>query len=160
MQAALAMAKKLKTKVVVTKVDRCSRDAGIARDLMQKKKLVVSIALGDKADSFVEHIFQGLAEKERSIGSERTKAGLAAAKARGVILGNRTNIEEARALATATIKAKADNFANRLRPTVERMVNAGMSCKAIAAELNTAGVTTARGGAWHSQTVINLVQRW
>ena len=141
-------------------MDRCSRDAGIARDLMQKKKLVMSIALGDKADSFVEHIFQGLAEKERSIGSERTKAGLAAAKARGVVLGNRTNLPEAREAAVANIKAKADVFAEKLRPTVERMMRDGMSFKAIARELNMNGTTTARGGEWYSQTLINMVKRW
>jgi DNA invertase Pin-like site-specific DNA recombinase len=160
LQAAISMARKLKCQVVVTKEDRCSRDAGVSRELMQKKKLVMSIALGEKADGFVQHIMQGIAEKEASVGSERTKAGLAAAKARGVLLGNRTNLNEAREIAVESIKSKADRFAEKLRPTIERMLRDKMSFKAIAAELNSCGTLTARGGLWYSQTVINLVSRW
>jgi DNA invertase Pin-like site-specific DNA recombinase len=160
LQSALSLARKMKCKIVVSKVDRISRDAAVIHNLMQKKKVVISVALGEQADSFVEHIYAGLAEKERKMIGERTKAGLAAAKARGVVLGNRTNLPEARNIAVKNIKAKADRFADKLRPTIERMVRDKMSFKAIASELNAGGTTTARGGLWYSQTVINLVSRW
>jgi DNA invertase Pin-like site-specific DNA recombinase len=157
---ALAMAKQMKAKVVVSKLDRASRDAGLIRELMHKTKRVVAIDLGEQSDNFVRHIFAGLAEKEREMISMRTKAGLAAAKARGVILGNRTNLEEARAEAVKVIKNKADSFAARLRAPIERMKNCGMTLAEIAKELNEQGTPTARGGNWDAASVCRLVARW
>jgi DNA invertase Pin-like site-specific DNA recombinase len=160
MSMALAMAKKMKAQVVVTKSDRCSRDFDISRELMQKKKLVVAIDLGEDADSFVEIIFSGLAEKERKMIGQRTKAGLAAAKARGVVLGNRTNLPVARELAAAAIKEKADRFAARVRPPIERMVKCGMTYAEIAQELNEQHTPTARGGEWSATSVCRIISRW
>jgi DNA invertase Pin-like site-specific DNA recombinase len=160
MSMALAMAKKMKAQVVVTKSDRCSRDFDISRELMQKKKLVVAIDLGEDADSFVEIIFSGLAEKERKMIGQRTKAGLAAAKARGVVLGNRTNLPVARELAAAAIKEKADRFAARVRPPIERMVHCGMTYAEIAQEMNEQHIPTARGGEWSATSVCRIISRW
>jgi DNA invertase Pin-like site-specific DNA recombinase len=127
---------------------------------MQKKKLVVAIDLGEDADSFVEIIFSGLAEKERKMIGQRTKAGLAAAKARGVVLGNRTNLPVARELAAAAIKEKADRFAARVRPPIERMVKCGMTYAEIAQELNEQHTPTARGGEWSATSVCRIISRW
>jgi DNA invertase Pin-like site-specific DNA recombinase len=160
MSAALLLAKKMKAQVVVTKSDRCSRDFDISRELMQKKKQVVAIDLGEDADSFVEIIFSGLAEKERKMIGQRTKAGLAAAKARGVVLGNRTNLPEAREKAAAAIKEKADRFAARVRPPIERMVHCGMTYAEIAQEMNEQHIPTARGGEWSATSVCRIVSRW
>lgn len=159
LQAALALARKMKCKIVVSKVDRISRDASVIHDLMQKKKLVISVALGEQADSFVEHIYAGLAEKERKMIGERTKAGLAAAKARGVVLGNRTNIHVAQANGHATMRKNADEFALKLKDTVKEMLSINKNYSQIAERLNILGVKTARGGQWHCSTVSNLVAR-
>lgn len=160
MSMALAMAKKMKAQVVVTKSDRCSRDFDVSRELMQKKKLVVAIDLGEDADSFVEIIFSGLAEKERKMIGQRTKAGLAAAKARGVVLGNRTNLPEAREKAVSVLKEKADRFAARVRPPIERMKNCGMTYLEIAQEMNEQCIPTARGGEWSATSICRIVSRW
>lgn len=160
MSAALALAKKMKAQVVVTKSDRASRDFDIARDLMTKKKQVVTIDLGDNPDCFVEIIFSGLAEKERKMIGVRTKAGLAAAKARGVVLGNRTNLPEAREKAISVLKEKADRFAAKVRPPVERMISCGMTYAEIAQEMNEQHTPTARGGEWSATSISRIVSRW
>jgi DNA invertase Pin-like site-specific DNA recombinase len=160
MQAALALAKKMKAQVVVAKSDRCSRDFDISRELMQKKKLVVAIDLGEDADSFVEIIFSGLAEKERKMIGARTRAGLAAAKARGVILGNRTNLKEAQTLGIETQKKRAKAFAESMKVTIQAYQKSGMTLQQIADELNAQETRTARGGNWHTSTVRNVIARW
>jgi DNA invertase Pin-like site-specific DNA recombinase len=66
--------------------------------LLPKKIAPVLAELGSDADPFMLHLYAALAEKERRLISERTKAALAARKAQGARLGNRTNADEALAL--------------------------------------------------------------
>lgn len=160
LKAALQQAKKLKAKVVVSKLDRISRDAGYIRKLMHDTKQVVAIDIGEQADSFIEHIYAGLAEQERKMIGARTKAGLAATKARGTILGNRTNLPEAQQKGVEAIKAKADSFALKMKAPIQRMRQTGMTFIQIAQELNDMNIPTARGGAWQASTVHNLTRRW
>jgi DNA invertase Pin-like site-specific DNA recombinase len=85
--AALKHAKRLKASVCVAKLDRLSRDVGFIAGLMSKQVPFIVAALGKDVDSFVLHIYAALAEQERKMISQRTKAGLQAAKERGVRLG-------------------------------------------------------------------------
>lgn len=160
LKAALALAKQMDAQVVVTKTDRCSRDVEVCHTLMQKKKLVMSLDLGATPDEFVGHIFAGLAAKERKMIGIRTKAGLAAAKARGVILGNRTNLKEAQALGTETQRQRANAFADTMKVTIQAYQKAGMTLKQIADELNAQETRTVRGGNWHTSTIRNVISRW
>lgn len=157
---ALASARKHKAIVVVTKVDRLGSDTALVKKLMHISKRVVAIDIGEQADNFIKHIHAALAEKELSQISSRTKAGLQALKARGVVLGNRTNLAEAQGMGVAVIKAKAKGFALKMKPPIERMRKAGMTMKEIADELNALGVDTARGGMWQASTVCNIIKRW
>lgn len=159
MSAALALAKKMKAQVVVTKSDRCSRDFDISRDLMQKRNRVVAIDLGAEPDEFVGTIFAGLAEKERKMIGVRTKAGLAAAKARGVLLGNRTNLDEASKIGAEVQRIRANTFAQRMKPQLDRLKAAGMTLAEMAEDLNFYNIETARGGEWHATTVRNILMR-
>ena len=86
--AALTRAKLLGCPVVVAKLDRLSRDVHFISGLMANGVEFIVPEFGRQADPFVLHIFAALAQKEREMISVRTKAALAAAKARGVILGN------------------------------------------------------------------------
>jgi len=80
--------------------------------------------------------------------SARTKAALAAKKAQGALLGNRTNLAEARALSIASNRAAADNFAANILPLIRQIQASGATTtRAIAGALNARGVRTARGGA-------------
>jgi DNA invertase Pin-like site-specific DNA recombinase len=115
--------------------------------------------LGPDVDPFVLHIYAALAEKERALISERTRTALAAKKAQGVRLGNRTNLPTAAAKgAEATRKAAAD-FARNVLPIIREMQKSGLSSyRAIAGALNARGIPTARGGHWHDSTVRNALK--
>src|SRR3984893_4368803 len=88
LKAALAAARKLRCHVAVAKLDRLSRDVHFISGLMAHKVPFLVAELGPDVDPFVLHLFAALAEKERSLISTRTRQALAAAKARGVTLGN------------------------------------------------------------------------
>ena len=92
--------------------------------------------------------------------SERTRVALAAKKAQGALSGNRTNLAEAGAKGRQVGRDAADRFARNVGPVIEQIRAGGaVSLRAIAAELNARGIRTARGGAWESMTVRNLLQR-
>src|ERR1700734_3589943 len=85
--AALKAARKAKAPVLVAKLDRLSRDVHFISGLMAHRVEFVVCDLGRQSDPFVLHLYAALAEKERNMISARTKAGLAAAKARKTKLG-------------------------------------------------------------------------
>lgn len=149
LSAALAQAKKLKCPVIVAKLDRLSRDVAFIAGLMAQRVPFIVAELGASADPFMLHIYAALAEQERRMISERTKHALAAAKARGVTLGN---AEQAKANAN-----QADAFAEGLRAVVMPVIN--LSSRRIAAYLNAQGVKSPTGKAWQSATVLRLIER-
>jgi len=144
LNAALRAARKAKGPVIVSKLDRLSRDVHFISGLMAHRVAFVVTELGADVDPFVLHLFAALAEKERKLISERTKAGLRQAKARGVKLGG-ANAQSAENKAAALQRAEA------LRPLLAEL--AGLSDRAIAAALNDRNVATPSGGRWHAQTV-------
>jgi DNA invertase Pin-like site-specific DNA recombinase len=73
--------------VAVAKLDRLSRDVHFISGLMAHRVSFVVAELGADADPFLIHIYAALAQKERALISQRTKAALAAAKARGQVFG-------------------------------------------------------------------------
>src|SRR5712671_4118945 len=93
--AALIAAKASKCSVVVAKLDRLSRDVAFVAGLMAQRVPFMVAELGRDADPFMLHLYAALAEKERRLIAERTKAALAAKKAQGATLGNRTSIGQA-----------------------------------------------------------------
>lgn len=158
--AALAAARKAKCPVVVARLDRLSRDVAFISGLMAQRVPFVVAELGADCDPFMLHIFAALAEKERNLISQRTKAALAARKAQGKKMGN------AEVLAAVSFKGRdvqvemADRFAANVLPVVEGIKASGaVTLKAIAAALNARGVRTARGGQWYASTVRNLLAR-
>lgn len=75
---ALQRARKLKGPIIVAKLDRLSRDVHFIKRAYAAQDAIVA-ELGADTDPFMLHIYAALAEKERRLISERTKAGLAAA---------------------------------------------------------------------------------
>ena len=115
--------------------------------------------LGRDADPFMLHLYAALAEKERRLISERTKAALAAKKATGAKLGNPRNVAAA-ALGRQIQIDEADKFAAGLLPLIEAVRSAGATTLAsISAALNERRIRTARGGSWHVSSVLNLLAR-
>lgn len=171
---AIAQGKKNKCTILVAKLDRLSRDVAFISSLMTQRIPFVCCDLGADQDPFVLHLYAAFVERERRIIGQRTKAGLASIKQRiteqghyvsragNVIaaLGNPDNIRHAGSKGRDVVVRQADEFAARLRPTIERMRRDGMSLQAIAKELNLQGTPTARGGTWTAKTVCNLVARW
>ena len=107
------------------------------------------------------HLYAALAEKERNLISTRTKAALAAAKARGVQLGgNRGHgmTEGAGAASLAARKAKATERAVDLAPMLDRLRSEGnTSASSLAKALTAAGIPTARGGSdWTAIQVFKI----
>ena len=108
-----------------------------------------------------------VAEQEREAISQRTKAALAAVKARGTKLGNprpETAYFCDRGAATAAgqkggeaVRQSADAFAALIKPALDDL--AGRSANATAHELNRRGVRTARGGVWTARSVLNIKER-
>jgi len=160
--AALALARKEKCPVIVAKLDRLSRDVHFISGLMSRNVPFIVAELGTEANAnpFMLHLYAAFAEQERRVISERTKAALAAKKAQGVKLGNRTNLAEARAKAVASTKATADAFALNVLPVIEQVKAQGViSYNGIAEALNVRGVRTARGGTWQANTVRKIILR-
>ena len=117
------------------------------------------VPIGPDVDPFILHLFAALAEKERAMIAARTKAALAAAKARGVVLGG-PKLAQARKRAVASIKAIADQQAANVLPVIKEIQRAGAtSLHQIADALNARGITTPRGGNWYAKSVRNVLAR-
>ena len=153
LKAALGRRKETRCHVAVAKLDRLSRDVHFISGLMAHKVPFLVAELGPDVDPFVLHLFAALAEKERALISTRTRQALAAAKARGVTLGN-PKLHAARKSALKAVTAEADRFAANVLPIIREAQKAGAtSLREIAAALNARGVATARGGQWHAKSV-------
>jgi DNA invertase Pin-like site-specific DNA recombinase len=158
--AALAAAKAKKCSVVVAKLDRLSRDVAFVAGLMVQRVPFIVAELGRDADPFMLHLYAALAEKERRLIAERTKAALAAKKAAGTRLGNPHNLDQAGCLGRAALVQTADEFASGLIPVLQTICASGArSLAAIAMELNRRGIRSARGGSWQRSSVGNLLVR-
>ncbi len=158
--AALAAAKRLKCSVLVAKLDRLSRDVHFIAGLMVQRVPFLVAELGPDVDPFMLHIYAALAEKERRMISERTRAALQARKKQGAQLGNRTNLADAQAKGSARVADDALRFAENVMPVIERIRASGItSMRGIAAVLDARGVRTARGGKWKAMQVGTVIRR-
>ena len=157
--AALAEARRQRCPVAVAKLDRLSHDVQFISSLMAHRVPFLVAELWPDVDPFILHLFAGLAEKERSLIATRTKAALAAAKARGVKLGG-PKLAEARRSGAASIKALADRHAANVLPIIREIQRTGAtSLHQIADALNARGISTPRGGQWYAKSVSNALAR-
>jgi len=159
--AALATAKKAGAVLVIAKLDRLARNVAVVANLMESGVDFVAVD-NPTANRLTIHILAAVAEDEALRISERTKAALAAAKARGVKLGTTGKAHgklQGPKLAKANKQAAADRAA-LIADTVAEIQNAGSSTlRGIADELNRRGVPTAQGKEWHPTSVSRLLKR-
>ncbi|WP_374550276.1 recombinase family protein [Sphingobium yanoikuyae] len=162
---ALERARLTGARLVIAKLDRLSRDAAFLLTLQNSGVRFVAADMPDANDLTVG-IMALVAQQERQFISERTKAALAAAKARGVRLGNPNGAAPLRRAGKGTsaalevVTANATVRAEGLRETVQSLQAGGVTTLGgIAAALNGQGIVTARGGRWHASSVRNLVAR-
>jgi DNA invertase Pin-like site-specific DNA recombinase len=157
--AALSEARRKRCSVAVAKLDRLSRDVHFISGLMAHRVPFLVAELGTDVDPFILHLFAALAQKERAMIGARTRAALAAAKARGVKLGG-PKLAQARKVASEAIGAAADSHAANVLPIIREIRKAGATTlRDIADALNARGVSTARGGHWYATTVSNVLAR-
>ena len=154
--AAIELAKRERAILLVAKLDRLSRRVSMIADLMEDDQLDFTVAQLPSADKFQLHIYAALAEKERDFISQRTKAALREAKARGKKLGG---LRDKTMRRNAVLKAQAQERARRLEDIVRPLRDQGATLRDIAAALNKAGQKTPRGGSWHPTSVSRLLAR-
>lgn len=158
--AALAAGRKAKCSVGVAKLDRLSRDVAFISGLMAQRVPFVVAELGENVDPFMLHIYAALGEKERAMIAARTRDALAGLKAKGVKLGNPTNLREAGSKGAQANREDADAFATNIIPIISAIRSAGASTlQQVANALNARGVATARGGRWTGVQVMRIERR-
>ena len=162
LQAALKHARLTKSTLIVAKLDRLSRNAAFLNQLFDAD---VPIRCADMpfADRFTVGILAQVAQWERERISDRTKAALAVAKARGRSLGGRRSNQrcvdaEGRSRALAARKATSAQRQTDVMPYVDAARVAGhTSLRSIAGYLNARRIAAPRGGDWQAAQVARLL---
>jgi DNA invertase Pin-like site-specific DNA recombinase len=143
----------------VAKLGRLARNTHFITSLQQSG---VSFRAADmhQANEFMIQILAAVAEYEAQLISERTKAGLASARARGVKLGKPENLARGNHAAARVNAARAQAMAARMCPIIESLKIEGVvSARGLARLLNERGYMTERGHQWHPTTVLRLLGR-
>ncbi len=161
--AAIDAARKARMPVMVAKLDRLSRDVHFISGLMAHRVEFVVTSLGRQADPFILHLYAALAEKERALISERTKAGLKAAKRRGQKLGMRAKpqsaVEQIAAKGAQANKAAALERLDSLKLHIADALKEDRTLRAAAEWLNERKVASPGGGQWYAPSILKAARR-
>ncbi|HPM82441.1 MAG TPA: recombinase family protein [Candidatus Anammoximicrobium sp.] len=168
---ALAHAKRSQARLVVAKLDRLSRNAAFLLTLRDSGARIVACDMPEMNELTVG-IMAVVAQDEARRISERTKAALAAAKARGVKLGSArkdhwmgredkraAGLAKAQQAAAESRRQLADGAYVDLYPVVREWHETGQSLAVIAERLNAEGHTTRRGRPWNPMQVLRVLRR-
>lgn len=163
LQKALHHCKVTGATLIIAKLDRLTRSVATLVDI-QRSGVKFAAADNPEANELTVNLLVSVGQYEREMISKRTKEALAAAKARGVKLGNPKGAAHLKGLgndaAVKAIKEKAQERAEDLRPIIEDIIEGGAtSLRAIAKELNGRGILTPRGGRWHPASVSRTMKR-
>ena len=154
--AALAACRKHKATLVIAKLDRLARNVAFIANLMEAGTDFVAVDMPE-ANKLVLHIMAAMAQHEREAISARTKAALAAAKARGKELGGFRGVTVDQAMGTQAQKAR-QWAQGEIGQEIADMKARGWSLWEIAHHLNDLGVKTRRGGEWQAITVKRVLE--
>jgi DNA invertase Pin-like site-specific DNA recombinase len=163
-QAALARCRQLGAVLVAARLDRITRRAHTLSQLLEEGYAIRAADMPG-ADDLMIRIYAAMAQKERELTSERTRAALAAAKARGAMLGGDRGYRPVGgpdAVAAASARQQgAERAAHRLALEVQRLWAEGVTGQAaLARALTEQGVPTPSGsGAWTHTTVARVMAR-
>lgn len=168
--AALSYSKATGATLVFAKLDRLTRNVDLLRSLVTSSVDLVFCDLPHVPPGamgrFLLTQMASVAELEAGLISERTKAALAAAKARGVKLGNPNGARAFRGkqigndAAVAKIKSRAiERVANLQAVALELRDQGHVSVRAMSAALNDRGILTPRGRSWHPTSVARFLAR-
>jgi len=145
LRRALELCRRSGATLLIAKLDRLARNVHFVSGLIETGVDFIAADMPN-ANKVMIQMHAVMSEWERDQISERTRAALAAAKARGVVLGAtgpsnlRRHIEQRQEAATA--------FRERLKPVLDGFVSQGLSRRAMVERLNALGISAPRGGAW------------
>tara|TARA_R100000030_G_scaffold97343_1_gene86158 strand:+ start:405 stop:1070 length:666 start_codon:yes stop_codon:yes gene_type:complete len=151
---ALELCRKTNAILLAQKVDRVSRDVEFIAKLVKDKDITLRVANLPNADNFTIHLFAAISQQEREFISTRTKAAMAAAKARGQKFGNPKLAELNR-----TRIRQSNRFNKSVAPIVLPLRERGMTFQQIADTLNQMEVKTSRGCLYSPMQVKRVVDR-
>lgn len=166
LRKAIDRCKQTGSQLLIAKLDRLSRNAAFILNLKEELQVAgIDFRALDlpEADFMMLGFMAVLAQKERELISERTKAGLKAAKARGQKLGspqNLTDAARAKAHASTSRKAREDQGVRHAWHFIKSLRTEGRSYAAIAAALNEEGYRTRTGKLFQPQSVLNIYNRF
>jgi DNA invertase Pin-like site-specific DNA recombinase len=152
LQAALAFARKHKATLIIAKLDRLARNVAFISQMMEAKVDFIAVD-NPHATRLTLHILAAVAEHEREMISDRTKAALAAAKAQGRVLGANGRVLAERHKADALVRVAP--VADRLRA----LRADGLSLRRIADTLNGEGIPSPSGASWGAVNVQRSLAR-
>lgn len=159
---ALAACRLHRATLIIAKLDRLARNVAFVSNLMESGTEFEAVDF-PQANRLTIHILAAVAENEAQAISQRTRAALAAAKARGIQLGGfrgRAGTCNDLAKARAVRIGEANRRASDLAPTIQAIQSDGTtSAGKIALALNERGITAPRGGAWCAAQVRRVLSR-
>jgi DNA invertase Pin-like site-specific DNA recombinase len=166
LEAALRECRLRGATLVIAKLDRLSRSVSFIARLMEEGADFVAVDM-PAASRFTLHIMAAMAEQEREMISHRTKAALAAARDRGVVLGGRRGacrIEDhsgaGRVRSAEVRRSAAQARAKEFLSIVEDIRMTGVtSLRGIAQEMNARSISAPRGGSWSPAQIARLAER-
>ena len=160
---AFALCRSHRATLIIAKLDRLARSVAFVSHIMESGVDFIAADFPE-ANRLTIHILSAVAEHEARMISERTKAALQAAKARGVTLGgdrgNLPAVAAQGALASSLMRTRrADERARDLAPLVASLRLDGCTYREVAAEFQRRGVPPARGDTWTGRKVSRLAHR-
>lgn len=145
LRKALEMCKKCGATLLIAKLDRLARNVHFVSGLIETGVDFIAADMPN-ANKVMIQMHAVMSEWERDQISERTKAALVAAKARGVVLGATGPLNLRRHTEQQQEAARA--FRERLQPVLKGFAAQGLTRRAIVVQLNALGITAPRGGTW------------
>jgi DNA invertase Pin-like site-specific DNA recombinase len=169
--AALKQARSMRAPLIVSRLDRLSRNVHFITGLMEHRVHFVVAALGRDCDDFTLHIYASLAEQERKMISERIKAAIAVKKLKGEKMGlalhSKAYVMRVNAIGRAALAKAALERAEAYRPYIEWAFRQPsihgperpISYMAAANKLNERGIESPLGRRWSGGQLVRYAHR-
>lgn len=169
--AALKEARSSRCPLIVSRLDRLSRNVHFITGLMEHKVHFMVAALGRDCDSFTLHIYASLAEQERKMISERIKAAMAARRSKGLKSGlyllSPASRKRMQARSREALRKAAMERAEAHRPHIEWALRQPgvygtgrpISFRGAANSLNKMKIESPRGGLWAGDQILQMSRR-
>jgi DNA invertase Pin-like site-specific DNA recombinase len=163
LREAIERAKATHSLLVIARLDRLSRSLRFIAELLDGDLQFVACDV-PSANRLVMGILAAVAEEEARATSVRTKAAMAAAKARGKVFGSPANLSAGAArrggrASAATRRKKRDETLGRIGARMRELRAQGHGYRQIAGVLNAEHFKTSRGKRWRPNAVWRALAR-